>query len=185
MQPLAGPEPTGRAQPIVADVPDRTGSPDSVAEPVTRRCSSERFFTVAARIGTGEARMETPMRTVEVEGVPAPPASGQICGAVTRLPGRRPRAARKRRPSAQTPAALAGRRRRPRSPSARPATPTARPTTVPEADVFVYTGKPTRDVLLDLSGFIVPRTKSHHFAAGQRHRLARFHTRRGEKGQKR
>jgi HlyD family secretion protein len=30
---------------------------------------------------------------------------------------------------------------------------------VPEADVFVYTGKPSRDVLLDLSGFIVPRTK--------------------------
>lgn len=30
---------------------------------------------------------------------------------------------------------------------------------LPEADVFVYTGKPARDVLLDLSGFIVPRTK--------------------------
>ncbi|HEY7309499.1 MAG TPA: efflux RND transporter periplasmic adaptor subunit [Gemmataceae bacterium] len=30
---------------------------------------------------------------------------------------------------------------------------------VPEADVFVYTGKPSRDVLLDLSGFVVPRTK--------------------------
>lgn len=29
----------------------------------------------------------------------------------------------------------------------------------PEADVFVYTGKPSRDVLLDLSGFVVPRTK--------------------------
>jgi RND family efflux transporter MFP subunit len=30
---------------------------------------------------------------------------------------------------------------------------------VPEADVFAYTGKPSRDVLLDLSGFVVPRTK--------------------------
>jgi HlyD family secretion protein len=30
---------------------------------------------------------------------------------------------------------------------------------VPEADVLLYTGKPTRDVLLDLSGFVVPRTK--------------------------
>ncbi len=29
----------------------------------------------------------------------------------------------------------------------------------PEAEIFVYTGKPTREVLLDLSGFIVPRTK--------------------------
>jgi RND family efflux transporter MFP subunit len=28
-----------------------------------------------------------------------------------------------------------------------------------EADVFVFTGKPGRDVLLDLSGFVVPRTK--------------------------
>jgi HlyD family secretion protein len=30
---------------------------------------------------------------------------------------------------------------------------------VPEADVFVFTGKPSRHVLLDLSGFIVPRAK--------------------------
>ncbi|HTU17440.1 MAG TPA: efflux RND transporter periplasmic adaptor subunit [Gemmataceae bacterium] len=30
---------------------------------------------------------------------------------------------------------------------------------MPEADVFIYTGKPARDVLLDLSGFVVPRTK--------------------------
>lgn len=30
---------------------------------------------------------------------------------------------------------------------------------IPEADVFVYTGQPSREVLLDLSGFIVPRTK--------------------------
>lgn len=30
---------------------------------------------------------------------------------------------------------------------------------IPEAEVFVFTGKPTRDVLLDLSGFIVPHTK--------------------------
>src|SRR5689334_8334378 len=29
----------------------------------------------------------------------------------------------------------------------------------PEVDVFVYTGKPAKDVLLDLSGFVVPRTK--------------------------
>ena len=29
----------------------------------------------------------------------------------------------------------------------------------PEADVFIFTGKPGRDVLLDLSGFVVPRTK--------------------------
>jgi len=30
---------------------------------------------------------------------------------------------------------------------------------VPEADVFLYTGKPAPDVLLDLSGFVVPHTK--------------------------
>jgi RND family efflux transporter MFP subunit len=30
---------------------------------------------------------------------------------------------------------------------------------VPEVEVFVYTGKPSHDVLLDLSGFVVPRTK--------------------------
>lgn len=30
---------------------------------------------------------------------------------------------------------------------------------LPEAEVFVYTGKPPKDVALDLSGFIVPRTK--------------------------
>jgi RND family efflux transporter MFP subunit len=30
---------------------------------------------------------------------------------------------------------------------------------VPEADIFVYTGQPGRDVLLDLSGFVVPHTK--------------------------
>ncbi|HWG43118.1 MAG TPA: efflux RND transporter periplasmic adaptor subunit [Gemmataceae bacterium] len=30
---------------------------------------------------------------------------------------------------------------------------------VPEADVFVYTGKPSREVLLDLSGFVVPHIK--------------------------
>jgi HlyD family secretion protein len=30
---------------------------------------------------------------------------------------------------------------------------------VPEADVFVFTGKPAHEVLLDLSGFIVPRSK--------------------------
>jgi HlyD family secretion protein len=29
----------------------------------------------------------------------------------------------------------------------------------PEADVFVFTGKPSREVVLDLSGFVVPRTK--------------------------
>src|SRR6185312_13145978 len=32
-------------------------------------------------------------------------------------------------------------------------------TTVPEAEVFVYTAKPAKDVLLDLSGFIVPRKR--------------------------
>jgi RND family efflux transporter MFP subunit len=30
---------------------------------------------------------------------------------------------------------------------------------VPEADVFLYTGKPSKDVVLDLSGFVVPHTK--------------------------
>lgn len=30
---------------------------------------------------------------------------------------------------------------------------------LPEAEVFVYTGKPSKDVALDLSGFIVPRTR--------------------------
>jgi multidrug resistance efflux pump len=30
---------------------------------------------------------------------------------------------------------------------------------VPKADVFTYTEKPSREVLLDLSGFLVPRTK--------------------------
>jgi HlyD family secretion protein len=30
---------------------------------------------------------------------------------------------------------------------------------VPEADVYIYSGKPAREVLLDLSGFVVPHTK--------------------------
>lgn len=30
---------------------------------------------------------------------------------------------------------------------------------VPEADVFIYSGKPAREALLDLSGFVVPHTK--------------------------
>jgi HlyD family secretion protein len=30
---------------------------------------------------------------------------------------------------------------------------------VPEAEIFVYSDKPAREVLLDLSGFVVPRTK--------------------------